>query len=82
MKNAIGLLLVGAAVGIAVNALMSSDKKSGMRKKLFKGAEDFADNLKDKIHESHTKISQYAEMAEDRIDSLNRKIKALEKSMA
>lgn len=80
MKNALGLLLFGAAVGVAAGVLMAPSKGSETRKKVFRGAEDWMDHLKDQIRESSKKVNEYAEIAEERIDLLNKKIKAMEKA--
>lgn len=80
MKNSLGLLLLGAAVGAAIGVLMAPAKGTDTRKKVFKGAEDLADDLKEKIRMSNKKIDEYAEMAEETIDKINKKLKAAEKS--
>jgi len=80
MKNSLGVLLLGAAVGAAIGILMAPAKGSDTRKKVFKGAEDLADDLKERIRMSNKKIDEYADMAEDTIDRINRKLKAAEKS--
>lgn len=80
MKNAIGLLLLGAAVGAAIGVLMAPAKGSDTRKKVFKGAEDLVDDLKEKIRMSNKKIDEYAEIAEETMDKINRKLKAAEKT--
>ena len=82
MRNALGFLLVGVAVGAAINMLMSSSQKKAIRNKLYKGTEDFMDGLKDKIRAGNEKINEYAELAETRIEMLNKKIKAMEKAGA
>jgi gas vesicle protein len=82
MRRAIGLLLLGAAAGAAINMMMSPSQKKAMRRKLYKGTEDFVDGLKDKIRSSNERISEFADLAEERIDMLNRKIKAMEKAVS
>ena len=80
MKNPITLLILGAVIGAAAGILMAPEKGSATRRKIFEGAEDLADELKEKIKASNKKIDEYAEVAEDAIDKLNRKIKAAEKA--
>jgi gas vesicle protein len=80
MKNSLGLLLFGAAIGIAAGVLMAPSKGSDTRKKVLRGAEDWMDRLKDQIRDSSKKINDYAEIAEERIDALNKKIRAMEKA--
>lgn len=80
MKTSIGLLLFGAAVGIAAGVLMAPSKGSDTRKKAFKGAEDWMDKLRVQIRDSSKKINDYADIAEERINALNKKIRAMEKA--
>jgi gas vesicle protein len=82
MKKAIGLLLLGVAAGAAINMMLSPSQKRSMRRKLYRGTEDFIDSLKDKIHQGNERINEYAELAEERIDLLNKKIRAMEKAGA
>ncbi len=80
MKNPITLLILGAVIGAAAGILMAPEKGSRTRKKIFEGAEDLVDELKEKVRASNKKIDEYAEVAEDAIDRLNKKIKAAEKA--
>jgi gas vesicle protein len=80
MKNTLGLLLVGAAVGVAIGVLMAPDKGTKTRKKIFEGAEDLAEELKNKVKASNKKFDEYAEAAEEAIDKINRKLKNAEKA--
>lgn len=82
MRNAIGLLLLGAAAGVAINMMISPSRKKSLRNKLYKNTEDFMDAVKDRIHAGNQRLSEYAELAEERIDLLNKKIKAMEKAGA
>ena len=59
---------------------MAPAKGTDTRKKVFKGAEDLADDLKEKIRISNKKIDEYTEMAEETIDKINKKLKTTEKS--
>jgi len=76
MENAgkiIGALVLGAVVGAACGILLAPDKGSETRKKLFNGAKDLADDLKEKVKESANK---FRDMAEDRVDELAKAAKS------
>ncbi|MBA2612762.1 MAG: YtxH domain-containing protein [Bacteroidetes bacterium] len=80
MKNPITLLILGLVIGAAAGILIAPEKGSKTRKKIFEGAEDLAEDFKDKIRSSNRKIDEYAEAAEEALDKINRKLKAAEKS--
>lgn len=70
MENAgkiIGALVLGAVVGAACGILLAPDKGTETRKKLFNGAKDLADDLKEKVKESANK---FRDMADERVDDL------------
>ena len=75
MENAgklIGALVLGAVIGAACGILLAPDKGTETRKKLFNGAKDLADDLKEKAQDS---INRFKDMAEDRAEEFTKSAK-------
>jgi len=75
MENAgkiLGALVLGAVVGAACGILLAPDKGTETRKKLFNGAKDLADDLKEKVKESANK---FRDMAEERAEEFTKTAK-------
>lgn len=69
-KNFFGTVILGLAVGVAIGILIAPDKGTETRKRLFNGAQDLADDLKEKLKEGTDKFNDLKEMAEERISEL------------
>jgi len=68
----IGALVLGALVGAAFGVLLAPDKGTETRKKLFNGAKDLADDLKQKAQDG---LNKFKEMAEDRAEEFTKTAK-------
>ncbi|PBQ32888.1 hypothetical protein CNR22_14270 [Sphingobacteriaceae bacterium] len=75
MENAgkiIGALVLGAVVGAACGILLAPDKGTETRKKLFNGAKDLADDLKQKAQDG---LNKFKDMAEERAEEFTKTAK-------
>lgn len=75
MENAgkiIGALVLGAVVGAAAGILLAPDKGTETRKKLFNGAKDLAEDLKQKAQDS---LNRFKDVAEERAEEFTKSAK-------
>jgi gas vesicle protein len=63
----IGALLLGAAIGAVVGVLLAPDKGSETRKKLFEGAKDLTNDLKENAIKFKEKVESFGETAENEL---------------
>lgn len=57
--NILATFLVGAGIGAVIGILIAPDKGSETRKKLAKGAQDLAENLKTRIENISNGIEEF-----------------------
>ncbi|PBQ30470.1 hypothetical protein CNR22_01370 [Sphingobacteriaceae bacterium] len=69
-KSFFGTVMLGVAAGIAIGILIAPDKGSETRRKLIGGAQDLADDLKEKIQEGTDKFNEMKEMVQGRMDEM------------
>lgn len=75
-SNFFGTVILGVAVGVAIGILIAPDKGSETRKKLMNGAQDLADDIKEKLNEGAEKFQGMKELVETNIEQLKEKASA------